>query len=199
MWDVISLRLSSLPYRNSLLNHQLTVHSAEVKVFLCHFAGCDFVADKPYSLKTHMWTHTEERNFSCTVDGCEYRGKTKAALWKWDLFLFNCNFCFYKFELLSHCKVHQHMEKHLECDICDYKTTSSSHLKRHKKSHTKEKNLQCPYCSYKCSDMEYLRKHILQTKAHPGKFLYNCEKCKEFKTNFFKEFNHHVSRCDGVE
>lgn len=98
----------------------------------------------------------------------------------------------------SHSKVHKDIEKNLKCDLCEYKTTSSSHLQRHRKSHTKEKNLQCPYCAYKCSDMEYLRKHILQTNAHPGKFLYNCEECKSFKTNFLKEFNQHIGRCKAV-
>lgn len=87
----LTLPLCLLFHRNSLQNHQLTVHSLEVKRYPCPFEGCEFVADKPYSLKTHTWTHKEERNFICTFEGCEYRGKTKAALWKWVLLIsLNC-------------------------------------------------------------------------------------------------------------
>lgn len=44
---------------------------------------------------------------------------------------------------------------------------------------------------------ENLRKHVLSTRIHPGKTIYECTHCENFRTNFSRELKAHLLQDHG--
>ena len=54
-----------------------------------------------------------------------------------------------------------HGPKKFECDLCDYKPTTKSHLKSHINCvHLKDKSHKCDMCSYATASKSVLRRHV---------------------------------------
>lgn len=73
------------------------------------------------------------------------------------------------------------------------------------RQHTGEKPYACPHCDFRSNTWENLRKHVLKTEKHAGKFVFECQQCKEemvksdennikeiFKTNSHQEYQQHL-------
>ncbi|XP_055599123.1 uncharacterized protein LOC129748498 [Uranotaenia lowii] len=169
-------------------SHILTQHEKihlapkSIKEFACQHPDCYYVGRNPAEVRTHLaCRHSEERNFACNEDGCDYRGKTIS-------------------QLKRHYQRHDETVKKYKCEHCDFATRISGHLKRHLLVHSGKKPYWCPHCDYVCNNIENLRKHVISTSKHKGKFLYECQLCRQdhcpeesvFKVNFWKDFKNHL-------
>ena len=81
-------------------------------------------------------------------------------------------------------KLKRHIEsvhektKPFKCDICDYRASRKSHLKKHiELVHYEEtKPFKCDICDYSCSYKTNLKKHI--ESVHEGKEAFKCDICE---------------------
>ena len=96
-------------------------------------------------LVTHYRTHTEEKPFVCQI--CDRKFADKGQLVRHqvthsDIRPFKCSICpegrFFKTkrDLSSHMVFHY--EPKFSCSHCDHKSYTTTHLKRHKKTHVKK-------------------------------------------------------------
>ncbi|XP_044599272.1 zinc finger protein 845-like isoform X2 [Cotesia glomerata] len=165
--------------KNNLRQHMLRHVGKEYK---CEVLGCPTVLRNEAELRTHKALvhapESVERKFKCNE--CSYSSKTKS-------------------QLRRHYTRHQSPDTKLKCpkEDCKFITRLHSHLKRHIRVHTGAKPYKCPHCPYASNNIENLRKHILSTRLHPGKTIYECEKCKIkgsdiYVTNFSKELRAHL-------
>ena len=66
-------------------------------------------------------------------------------------------------------------EKPYSCNHCEYKTTSSSGLRRHVMIHSGEKEKMCTICNYSCSATKDLKIHMMM--KHAGERPHKCNRC----------------------
>lgn len=66
----------------SLLEQHMHCHRemVSVKVFECPEKGCLFSGRSAAELRVHQVTHSDEKNYQCTVENCSYKTKTNALL-----------------------------------------------------------------------------------------------------------------------
>ncbi|XP_022187012.2 zinc finger protein 596-like isoform X2 [Nilaparvata lugens] len=100
--------------------------------------------------------------------------------------------CSDSFRRLSHLKlqIRKH-KKPSNCEFCDYKTTNSSNLKRHVRTHIGVKPVQsvsCTFCDKKFSGSATLRNHL---KKHSAEMRFSCELC-DYKCNELVTLNTHI-------
>lgn len=110
-----------------------------LKEFACEV--CSRILGSRSSLKSHLYTHLQEKPYKC--DQCE---KT---------------FC-QKAKLTSHMNAHQGL-KPFECFICNLQFASADRLKTHTMTHTGERPWSCEICNF-----SFRRKHELNrhSKIH---------------------------------
>ena len=65
-------------------------------------------------------------------------------------------------------------DKPLSCSQCDHKSTQSSDLKRHERTHTGEKPFSCNNCNKKFSQFEKMKIH---ERIHSGTKPFSCFQC----------------------
>ncbi|KRF99266.1 uncharacterized protein Dwil_GK18705 [Drosophila willistoni] len=169
-----------LTKKSSLKAHEMT-HNANIeRNFHCHFKECAYSGWTHENLKTHLISHSQG-SYKCTKEKCIYVGKSAM-------------------HLRRHLKSHKNENTHwFSCNQCDFKARLKGHLTRHILQHSGAKPHKCPYCDFHCSTIDNLRKHIIKTGKHPGRFIYECDKCLVdqsnaiFKSNSFKEYQRHLT------
>jgi hypothetical protein len=66
------------------------------------------------------------------------------------------------------------MEKEMECDLCEFVSSSRKAFREHAKVHDTERPVKCPTCSYQCSSKSALKNHI---RVHSSDKPYTCDFC----------------------
>ncbi|XP_017779362.1 PREDICTED: zinc finger protein 99-like isoform X2 [Nicrophorus vespilloides] len=162
--------------KNSTLQKHMLVHTG--KTVRCPVETCVHFARSEADLKSHMTTHSDERNYPC--DLCQYRGKSVQ-------------------QLKRHKTMHEDGKK-FKCQHCSFTTRLQFHLVRHERIHTGSKPFVCPHCDYRSNNLENLRKHVMATNKHPGRCMYECKFCegsKHYKTNLARDFKVHLMMVHG--
>ncbi|KAF5274988.1 hypothetical protein FQR65_LT16812 [Abscondita terminalis] len=90
---------------------------------------------------------------------------------------FKCNICDYRSRQSVHLK--RHMYKHSDewpfrCDKCDYKCYDKTDMTRHGRTHTREKPFKCNFCDHCCSTLANLKVHL---HKHSIERPYSCDQC----------------------
>ena len=81
----------------------------------------------------------------------------------------------------------QEMRKWLQCEQCDFKLTSQTHLNRHKEMQHEAKSNKCEQCEFKSTSKTQLKRHKeMQHEAKSNK----CEQC-DFKSTSKIQLNRH--------
>ncbi|KAJ5135839.1 uncharacterized protein N7515_005117 [Penicillium bovifimosum] len=136
-------------------NHMNTVNGAKGNGYYCCWEGCHR-PDEPFSQKSklqgHFLTHSNYKNFSCSV--C---GKTFAR----------------QATLDRHERSHRG-DKPYTCKDCGKSFTDSSELKTHSRTHTGEKPFKCtwPGCNFTTGDSSNMSSHRLTHGERKHKCLF---------------------------
>ncbi|KAH8693226.1 putative C2H2 transcription factor [Talaromyces proteolyticus] len=137
-----------------LQQHLLTVHTNLISGkrgngYYCCWQGCHR-PDEPFSQKSklqgHFLTHSNYKNFSCSVCGKAFARQAT---------------------LERHERSHRG-EKPFTCKVCGKAFTDSSELKTHSRTHTGEKPFKCnfPGCNFQTGDSSNMSSHKL---THNGR------------------------------
>ncbi|KAF2887295.1 hypothetical protein ILUMI_18878 [Ignelater luminosus] len=84
--------------------------------------------------------------------------------------------------------------KHLQCNLCDFKTALRTNLKKHKLSvHVTERKFECELCPYRAKVRDGLKRHMDKTHNKGGYFTCNvCDYKTEFKHNLIEHAKSHT-------
>ncbi|XP_029443574.1 zinc finger protein 431-like isoform X2 [Rhinatrema bivittatum] len=133
-----------------------------------------------FSLTQQQKMQTEERMFSCYVNGAIVIQKQDMVInqkTESDERVFICTLCDKKFIFLSELKRHQIIHtgnKPYTCTECDKSFTWSSYLKIHQRTHTGDKPYTCTECDKSFNNNSNLKTH---QRTHTGDKPYTCPEC----------------------
>lgn len=76
------LLLFSLQFHRRVSEQHMHCHRevVSIKVFECPEKDCLFSGRSAAELRVHQSTHSNEKNFSCSFESCEYKTKTQSLL-----------------------------------------------------------------------------------------------------------------------
>jgi len=97
-----------------------------------------YSASKPWVLKTHMRSHSDEKPYTCEICSSAFRRKH---------------------HLRDHIRIHTG-EKPYTCEICSAAFRQKHHLKDHMRIHTGEKPYTCDICSSAFRQKQRLKEHM---------------------------------------
>ena len=153
---------------------------------------CGHKATKPSQLGTQ---------YPCTL--CEYKCSAKRYLSSHKMRVhrkeyLQCNGCVYIADDYKQLKAHKREEKHtpkeLNCNICEYKTTTMCRLTTHKQSKHKGVTYHCDQCDYKAAWKNQLTIH----KQSKHGVRYDCDQCEYKATIKVHLTTHKQSQHEGV-
>nr|XP_022917734.1 zinc finger protein 236-like [Onthophagus taurus] len=114
--------------------------------FKCHLCSGAFM--KSDHLRSHMLSHSQEKNFSCDI----------------------CDESFSTISNLNHHKS-SHSTRKFECGICFKKFSKLSYLQSHQMQHVDAGNYMCPVCKKEFKSVQQCRKHIRTHKVNEMNLL----------------------------
>ena len=151
---------------HGIKNHYDRHHSTTRPQFPC--PKCSYIAKQNCDLKAHFNAVHEKVRIKCEL--CEKDFARGPAL------------------ILHRQKVHEGVDKSVQCSICEQKLSSKSKLKRHiNDTHLKLKPFECPSCKYKATTMIILNTHI---KAMHEGVKFQCTFC-DYKTSLKSNVGKH--------
>ena len=142
---------------------------------------CKFETASKRHLGSHMNTHSMGVNaFACSQDGCYYR-------------------TIHRYKLKKHLGTHDpNRRKEIQCPLCPMLFYAKDLMLAHLRTHTNERHLQCEVCDYRTQNRTNLNNHRqnkhslppFDAKVNPAK-VYECETCV-YQTWSSSEFRKHV-------
>ena len=136
---------ATFAYACALKTHVKCVHGG-LKIIRKKNSHCPLCSYKCYSkhiLGIHVRKHSDQLQFSCSVQSCGFKTKYE------------------KYLLKQHFQIFHSDERPYECpsDGCSYKSKRRGDLKSHLRSHSNEKPFKCkvPGCDYACKMKLYLK------------------------------------------
>ncbi|XP_059611318.1 zinc finger protein 37 homolog [Phlebotomus argentipes] len=160
---------------------------------------CPYSCDCISQLKRHLQTHSNAHPFKCTL--CEKTYGYKSSLHHHmqthckEKNHNPCPECGKVFSTPKYMKLHlktHNPERMFACDwnFCKYRTHNSSHLKRHRRTHTGENPFKCEFCNSKFNTKDEMKRHI--SYIHEPRTI-PCTRCKKnFATSL--DLKQHVQR-----
>lgn len=158
------------------------ITSKNLKSRTCPY--CKKVFARPYTLKSHIRRHTNEKPFTCKV--CQRSFSQSATLENHKLTHtgakpHQCRSCFKRFahqtSLKTHLRIHSG-EQPYKCEYCERRFTDGSTLQKHRRTHNGERPFLCHYCKKPFSQSGNMRRHMATTHktvtqaslAEPGSY-----------------------------
>ncbi|KAI9740680.1 MAG: Strongly-conserved Zn-finger binding protein (TFIIIA) [Claussenomyces sp. TS43310] len=119
---------------------------SELKTIKCTFEGCTKTFNRPARLTSHLRSHTNERPFVCSHDGCD-----KAYM--------------QEKHLIQHVKGSHTHERSYQCDWdgCSKSFLTATRLRRHRAAHEGHERFRCtayPPCNQTFRKHQTLQRHI---------------------------------------
>ncbi|KAK7505835.1 hypothetical protein BaRGS_00003106, partial [Batillaria attramentaria] len=155
------------------------------KVYRCRFESCNYETTYTKDMHRHERKHTGERPYKCPHCGKNFNRSDKLRVhirWHTGDKPFKCSQCDYasmpdlpcsvKGNLKSHYKINHSPENQLQCEKCDFASSSQKLMREHLKKHTSGQK--CPVCKYICSTTASLRNHL---RVHSDERPYRCDFC----------------------
>lgn len=154
---------------------------AEIIIHSC--PECTYTTDRSYSLKLHMYTHSDEKNIHCPHPGCDYRTnnpvymKTHSVnhlgILPFSCDVADCNFtCTLKKILDQHHKCMHGDTKEFQCchPGCTFRSNLKGNLTQHMATHSTEPSFVCGIgeCDFSTTSLRYLKRHQV---GHTGREL----------------------------
>lgn len=146
---------------------------------------CDKVFATPYTLKSHMKLHNNDRPFKCDECGmgfalmsclkthmkCKHVGQT-----------YRCQICGKALKSAHYLSIHlliHKKEKEFKCDFCEKDFVDKPSLRLHLRSHTGDRPFKCQHCEKTFKQTSHLKTH---ERLHTDERPFKCDRCsKEFR------------------
>ena len=146
------------------------------KPYACTFEGCDYSATTSGALTKHLRTHTGEKPYACTFEGCEYSATESGTL-------------------TTHLRTHTG-EKPYACTFegCEFSAAQSGHLTTHLRTHTGEKPYACTFegCEYSATTSSALTVHRRGWHSKEGEQRHKIKEQRVFR--FLKTLGFSIDR-----
>ena len=189
-----SKRLNSLRHHLEVA-HQKFAKSIEQGRHECKV--CRFTTSFGESFRQHLESHSDDRPFTCTFPGCNYRAKRKSTLKRHatqhspETMGCSKSGCSYvansKGLLRAHYKSHN---KPFPCvfPYCNGAFHNEIGLLNHQKVHDPNRKFQCPHCPRRFQRKGYVRNHVNTYHAPVNKF--QCPHCQQSTNNRYNLRKH---------
>ncbi|CAG2112435.1 unnamed protein product, partial [Medioppia subpectinata] len=167
-----------------LKKHIIIRHGSKYR---CDHKGCDYKTGCLSYLKSHQISHSNERQFKCSINGCDKTFKTETSFNKHqlrthsdffaDIPWIECSHtgCQYRSKIKPDITVHMKTHsKPYRCDECGKSFGSTDCLKRHKRTHDKSSQIPCewPECERRFTNNNVMKAHM---NSHTCETTYRCQ------------------------